>query len=58
MFDKTLHYSLARPLLAIFILSGTAMADCCSAVTGNCPYFEGFCNDFPFGTLEQDLMTC
>ena len=41
----------------IFSLNGIAIANCCLAVTGNCPYSERFCNNFPFGTLEQDPMT-
>ena len=44
-------------LYIIFSLNGITIANCCFTVIGNSPYFERFCNDFPFGSQEEDPMT-
>ena len=41
----------------IFSLNGIAIANCCFAVIGNCPYLNDFVIIFLFGNLEQDPMT-
>ena len=44
-------------LYVIFSSNGIVTANCCFAVMENCPHFERFCNDFPFGTPEQGPLT-
>ena len=52
---QTLYFAIyVWVLYVIFSLNGIATANCCFAVTGNCPYFERLCNNFPFGTPEQE----
>ena len=54
---KVFYLSIYIWLLCVtFSLNGIAIANYCFAVIGNCPYFERFCNNFPFVTSEQDQL--
>ena len=43
-------------LCVMFSLNGISIANRCFSV-GNCPYFERFCSNSPFGSPEQDPVT-